>query len=120
MSEDRRYDEQYARNARRILAHFVKESGSQQAAADALGVKQATVSRALQDAGQPTVKLLISLRQKTGLTLDEMLGLPPISLRGANSHEEFIDRLRTLLRVLEAQSPPAQVKSRSSSRDGRK
>lgn len=120
MSEDRRYPEEYAKNARKVLEHFVREAGTQEAAADALGVKQATISRALQDAGQPTVKLLIALRQKIGLSLDEMLGLPPIALRGADSNEEFIDRLRTLLRVLESQSPMAQVKSRSSSRVGRK
>lgn len=120
VSEDRRYGEQYAEAARLILRRFVDESGSQQAAADALGVRQATISRALTPAGQPTVKLLIALRQRLGLTLDEMLGLPPMPLQGANSSAEFMDRLRTILQMLEAQAGKAQVQSRASSRPGRK
>lgn len=120
VSEDRKYDEQYAKAARLILRRYVEEAGSQQAAADALGVRQATISRALTSAGQPTVKLLIALRQKLGLTLDEMLGLPPIALQGTGSSAEFMDRLRTLLHMLEAQATAAQVQSRTSSRPGRK
>jgi transcriptional regulator with XRE-family HTH domain len=120
VSEDRRYDERHAEAARLILRRFVEDSGSQQAAAQALGVRQATISRALTPAGQPTVKLLIALRQKIGLTLDEMLGLPPIALQGAGSSAEFMDRLRTLLHMLEAQGTTVQVQSRASSRPGRK
>lgn len=120
VSEDRRYDEKYAEAARKILRAFVQEHGTQGKAGKALGVGQPAVSRSMNPTSQPTLKVLIALRDKIGLTIDEMLGLEPIALTLSGSPKDFTERLRTLLRLLESQEGAAQVKSLPSGHGGRK
>lgn len=120
VSEDRRYDEKYAEAARKILRAFVQECGTQGKAAEALGVHQSAVSRSASKTSQPTLKVLIALREKIGLTIDEMLGLEPIALSLSGSPKDFTERLRTLLRLLESQDHAAQVRSLPSGQGGRK
>lgn len=81
--DDRRYDEAAAAHARRLLRHFVDEKGTQQNAAEALGINQGTISRSMKDENQPSLRVLIALRPHLRMTIDEMLGLAPIRTEGA-------------------------------------
>ena len=73
--KDRRYDETCADHARAELQKFVDDHGSQEAAAEALHLNQGTVSRALKQENQPSLKVIMGLSRKTRRTVDEILGL---------------------------------------------
>lgn len=106
VADDRRYDDKYGRNARSLLLRFVHEKGSQSAAAKALGVNQSTVQRATQPLGQPSLRVLLALREQLGLTIEEMLGVPPIDFVGPYSTAEYAARLRSILVHLEREVGP--------------
>jgi transcriptional regulator with XRE-family HTH domain len=80
---DRRYDEDCANHAREVLRGWVEEQGGQEKAAELLDVSQGTISRNLNVASQPTLKVLLLLAKKTGWTLEKIFGLavpPPPSV----------------------------------------
>lgn len=69
-----RYDEQYADHARAELRKFLEEK-TQEKAARALRMNQSTISRNLDPARQPSIRLLIRLAEATGRTIDDLIGL---------------------------------------------
>ncbi len=74
--DDRKYDPRYAAHARMVLATWVEGlEGGQSEAARRLGVRQGTISRALQQDAQPSLRILIALHRVTGQSLDRILGL---------------------------------------------
>lgn len=73
------YPEHFAKNARKMLKHFVEVAGSQRAAATRLGVSQTRISQLINGPEQPKLTLLIELRQQLQMPLDLILGLPPLA-----------------------------------------
>jgi transcriptional regulator with XRE-family HTH domain len=69
-----RYDEQYADHAREQLRKFL-EARTQEQAAKLLRMNQSTISRNLDPARQPSIRLLIRLSEATGRTIDDLIGL---------------------------------------------
>lgn len=84
-AEGRRYDEVFAQNARNALAEFVRDHGGQIPAAKLLGCNQGTLSRDMQAHKQPSLRVLVALAERTGRTVDDILGrasvLPAVTLR---------------------------------------
>jgi transcriptional regulator with XRE-family HTH domain len=78
--KSRRYDEDCANHARKVIRQFVDKLGTEQAAADELGVHQSTINNNLNITKQPTLRVLIPLSRILGRTIDEILGLgsPPV------------------------------------------
>lgn len=76
---DKGYPQECADNARRVLKRWYDQQKfeRQEDAADKLGVHQSQLSRAMNGETQPSAKLLIALRNVTGLPIDVILGLEP-------------------------------------------
>ncbi len=108
----RRYSEDYAENARVALKQFVATFKSQEEAAAALGFDQGTISRSTNAANQPTLKVLIALRDKTGRSLDEILGLPAPKNAAPPNDEEIGRFIGYIAKRLPPSAPLALVPRR--------
>lgn len=91
----------FAEHLRRWVADTC--DGNQTEAGKALGFTQGHVSAVIRRTRGPGLEMAFALRQKTGMTLDELFGLPPP--RPARSEEPSrgadvpLDRIREALRA---------------------
>lgn len=98
---DRRYDDECAEHARGVLRRWVDEQGGQARAAEIFGVNQSTIARSLSPSNQPTLKILLLLRDKTGWTLERILGLPERNHAPATVRLSESELMRVAERVAE-------------------
>jgi len=102
-------EERYARHLAAVLRPIVESrfGGNATAAARAMNVAQSHLAQILAAKGRGAgVNVLIRLRAFTGLTLDELLGLP--ALRGATPETELERRIaaRVLAELAARDSDP--------------
>lgn len=102
----------------KALCHRIKQviaaryDGNQSAAARAWGISQPQVNAIMNSQGAG-VAVLIKLRKHLQVTLDDLIGLPPLEDRPADprlmAFEEAIDRgvARALARLSSSEAPPA-------------
>lgn len=93
----------------KVLRPYAEAYPSQTAAAKAWGIAQSHLSQILLAEGKGAgIAVLIRIRKALGITLDEMLGLPPIRVEKApTSHlDEIRAALRAELEDMRRPSPP--------------
>lgn len=107
------YSAKAAENARKFLRALVSECEENHTrAAKVLGVSQSTVSRlvAAGSTQQPTLAVLVALRERFQVPIDQILGLPQISPAGYGSISELREILRHLLSRIDVVDGPPEVK----------
>ena len=111
---NRRYDEDCARHARKIIREFVDKHGTEQAAAAVLGVHQSTINNNLNTTKQPTLRVLIPLAKELGRSIDEILGLSVPSVIDEDAIAERVARkLEEKLAPKQSTVPPPSAKRHS-------
>ena len=130
-SGTRRYDEECAKHARQVLRDWVQRNGGQDEAARILGVDQSTISRSLNVANQPALKVLIPLSKEMRWSLDQILGIaplppPPAVVRMSDSEvqrvaekvSKYVARRLTPREMPAAKTPPQLPPKRGVKKDG--
>lgn len=101
----------------RELGRWVQEAhaGNQTAAGRALGLSQGHISAMIAGVRGPGLPTLIALREKTGRSIDDLLGLGPLPARPAVNARlpaelpdgvRVVDLLRQALALEEGSAPP--------------
>ena len=105
----RRYDEDCADRARRVIRLFVDKHGTEQAAAKELGVHQSTINNNLNPTKQPTLRVIIPIARKLGRTIDDILGISPPPTLNEEAIAELVARKveETLARAPTTRPPPS-------------
>lgn len=60
------------------VARIVEDAGDQKSAAKRLGVEQSTISDIVNKKREPRIETLVAIRNALGVSLDELLKLPPV------------------------------------------
>ncbi len=68
---------------------IAKNEGGQEKAALKIGIGQSAVSDILNKKREPRIAALIAIRSALGISIDEVLGLPPIGGQGVAPMPEF-------------------------------
>lgn len=72
----------------RVISRLVDEMGGQKPVADLLGIQQATVSDLVNIKRGVRLEVVIAIRNAVGVSLDELLELPPPTGKSANAEAD--------------------------------